>query len=216
MDPAPRPATNDRYQFSLWRLLVLVTAAAIVFAAWRALGVWSLLGLGLAGVLALPAVWRPRWLYVWLVPIVWTAVVWTNYRYPGDEYGGFGGGAMAGLWSLKVLGITDPHRMLPPILLAGAATVAAAGALMDKLRAPWVPWIVLMLTVSTAFFAWWFGSFPSVERALGKNGSYQAYVLPSINIGIYAATLVVLPCTAIYRFARWIQCRVRTARGAPR
>jgi hypothetical protein len=195
--------------------MALVAVIAVLLGSWRVLGGWALLAALGAVVLALPAVWRPRWLYAWLLPVVWTAVAWSNFAYPGDEYGGFGLGSLAGLWIIAIIdSITDPNRMLPLILIAGAVTVAAAGALMDKLRVPWIPFLVLWMGAAAALFLWWFVSFPSVERALAKNGSYQAYVLPSINIGLYIATITMLLATSIYRVAHWVRNRFAVPDGA--
>ncbi len=197
---------KGRHQYSLWHLFALVAAVAVLLGSWRVIGAKALLIPVAAAMLALVAVRRPQRLCVWLLPVIWTAVAWTNFAYPGDEYGGFAVGSLAGIWILRLIQFTsDPLHMLPLVLVAGAATVAVAGFLMDKLRVPWAPWIVLMLGAATAFFLRWFGSFPSVERALSKNGSYEAYVLPSINMGLYAATITMLVGTGLYRLTQWFR-----------
>jgi hypothetical protein len=195
-------------QYSLWHLLSFVTLAAVLLGSWRAFGGLTFVALFAAAILALPWIWRPRWFYVWLLPILWTSVAWINFSYPGDEYAGFGVGSLAGLWILAVIGpISDMGRALPPVLLTGAATVAVAGVVLDKLRVPWLAWVVIYLGVATGLFLWTFGSYPSVERALAKNGSYAAYILPSMNLGLYAATITMLIGTGLFRLAfsrhRW-------------
>ena len=197
---------HSRYQYSLWHLLALISAVAFVLGAWRLLGAWILIGPVVAVAVFVPAVWRPRWLFVWLLPVVWTSVAWTNFYYPGDEYGSFVAGSLAGVWIALVVQMSgSPANMLPPLLMAGALTVAVAGLLMDLLRVRWTAWIVLWLGAAMLLFAWSFGSFASVERAISKNGSIQAYILPSINLGLYFASITMLLGAGAYR----LFCRLR-------
>lgn len=205
---AMQPQARQRYQYSMGHLLGLIAGMALLLGAWRALGAWTLCAPLVAAVAILPAIWQPRWLYVWLLPLVWTGVAWANFYHPGDEYGGFVVGSLAGVWIALVVKMTgSPNNMLPPLLMAGATTVALAGLMLDLLRVRWQYWSVLMLGAAMLLFAWSFGSYPSVQRALSKNGSIQAYIFPSINLGIYFASIVSIIVTACYRLAGWLRHR---------
>lgn len=77
------------------------------------------------------------------------------------------------------------------------------GWLLDKLHAPLIGWMPVSFLTATGLFAISFGSYPSVERALAKSGSFEAYIFPSLNLGITFATAVTLIGTGIYRRYRW-------------
>lgn len=199
-------------QFSLWQLLAVVGAAALLLGSWRLLGLWALPVVA-AVVLAAPLMkWRPRWLFVWFLPALWTSVAWLNFSHPGDEYGGFAVGSLAGLWIVILFDMGgEPARMLPPILVTGAATIAIAGFLLDKLRVPFLVWLVIAGNVAAALYLWSMSSFPSLERALSKNGSYAAYALPAINLGLYAATIVTAFGGSLFHGWQWLRMRGRPA-----
>jgi hypothetical protein len=203
-----RPANLPPRQFGLRSLFVLTAVIALVFGLYRIAG--NRIGLALFGafVATLPFVGRRRWFFVWYLPVVWTTVAWSNFYHPGDEYGGFAASSLAGLWILLVFDFSgNINQAFPPVLLAGAATVSIFGWLLDKLRAPRPLWGVLFAVVAVSLFCWSFFSFPSVERALAKNGSYEAYILPSMNLGLYAATLASLAGTGLFRFAQRLRSR---------
>lgn len=145
---------------------------------------------------------KHRLLFTWLLPLIWTPVAALNFQYPGDEYGGFGLGSLPGLWIILVTGpISDANRLLPPVLLTGAATMSVAGLLLDRLRVSIVAWGALTVVFGSTICWYWLQSFPSWERAIGKNGSALAYFLPSLNAGLTAATIVMAATMSLYRIA---------------
>ncbi|HWB08935.1 MAG TPA: hypothetical protein VG826_06915 [Pirellulales bacterium] len=189
-------------QFRLRTLFAVTAVVALLLGLGRILG--DRLGLGLIGLeLVLPFAWRPRWLYAWFLPVLWTTVAWNSFYHPGDEYGFFFVGSAAGLWIMPVVGsVGSVHRGAAFVVAAGAASVAIVGGFLDKLRAPLYPWAFLTLVTAAGLFARTFGSFPTAERALAKNGSYEAYILASLNLGITFAALATLAGTGLYRLAR--------------
>jgi hypothetical protein len=196
-----RTVGAPRLQFSLRRLLAFIGAAAVLLGLWRFIGTWAVP----AAVCALLAFFiprRPRWFYIWLLPAVWTTVAWANFSHPGDEYGGFAAGSLAGLWIVILFDVGgSPGDMLPLILCAGAATVAVAGLVLDKLRAPFIPWAAIVVVVAPVLCLWQLSGFETLERAISKNGSIESYVLPAINLALYAATFVVAIGTGVFRLA---------------
>jgi hypothetical protein len=191
-------------QFRLRTLFTTTAVVALLLGLWRILGTRLGLVLVIGIELAIPFLWRPRWLYSWFLPLLWTTIAWNNYYHPGDEYAGFfSGGSLAGLWIIAIIGDAGAvHHTAVLVVATGAGTVAVAGWLLDKLRAPLIPWAFLFLLSAAGIFQRSFGSFPTVERALAKNGSYEAYILPSLNLGLIFATLVMLAATALHRLSR--------------
>ena len=122
-----------------------------------------------------------------------------NYQFPGDEYGGFGVGSAAGVWILFIHPISDAGRVLVPVLVTGAATMTIAGHMLDRLRIPLLTWLTLAVGFAFAFVIAWLQTFSTWQRALGKNGSWLAYFLPSINVGLTTATLVMIVAFSLFR-----------------
>ncbi len=199
--PSRRP-----FQFSLGGLLLLTLVAGLL-AAWRFVGFWTVPVVVAATALAFPAWRRPRWLFTYLLPVVWTAVAAANYEHPGDEYGSFGAGSLAGLWIIYLLPNWRLVHLLPFILAAGAVVMSALGLALDWVRVRWGLFAILWLGAAVALFLLSFSAYPTVERALAKNGSYAAYILPAINFGMYTACLLLLPTTAVYRAFVWFLAR---------
>lgn len=199
-------------QFRLRSMFAMTAVAALLLGLWRLIG--SRLGLGLVlGVeMALPVVWRPRRLYAWFLPLLWTTIAWNNFTHRGDEYGSFFSGSLAGLWIIAIVGSAgSTGRSAALVVIAGAGTLAVAGWLLDKLRAPFIPWSVLSLVTAAGLFTWWLGSFPTLERALAKNGSLEAYILPALNLGLTFATVVMFVTIGLYRL--WQQFFIRVDSG---
>ncbi|HET6878544.1 MAG TPA: hypothetical protein VFI31_00130 [Pirellulales bacterium] len=200
-------------QFRLRSLFIATAGVALLLTVWRLFGSRTGLVLLLSIEIILPFVWRPRWLYAWFLPLLWTTIAWQNFYHPGDEYGGFFVGSLAGLWvGAFSINAGSVRQAAILVVAAGATSVATAGWILDKLRAPLAAWFCLFLVTAAGLFARSFGAFPSVERALAKNGSYEAYVLPSLNLGLTLATLAVLLATAVYRLSSSIVNRWRARR----
>lgn len=211
MDPDVHKSVQPsrHHQFSLVQLLSLIAAVACVLGLWRLLST-SVAVAVVAAALGLPFFWRPRWLYVWLIPLMWMFITWISFHHPGDEYGLFAVGALAGIWSALVLPMPgNIHSILPYVLLTGSVTLGIFAAAMDKLRVPWVAWFVIW-SATTAFLFWLiFSQYPSAERALAKNGSYASYISSSSNVAIYVATVATLFGTGIYRAGKRFYFRDR-------
>jgi hypothetical protein len=76
--------------------------------------------------------------------------------------------------------------MFLPIVFTGSVIMAAIGYLSDKLQINKELWIILLLAVFAGFFTFSMIS----EEALNKNGSWAAYFLCSLNVGLYLSMLV--------------------------
>ncbi len=143
---------------------------------------------------------KRRWLYAWLLPVLWIPVAFVSAYYPGDEYGLFVVGSAAGMWIVFIVGETGGiWKLLPFLLLAGGATMGIVGLVLDLLRAPRRLWIILWLVLAAAVCLVTIESYPSYERAMSKNESLQAYILYSLNVGLSATCLILLVIMPIWR-----------------
>jgi hypothetical protein len=141
-----------------------------------------------------------RWTLVWALPVAWAATCFASAHFPGDEYGLWVVGSVAGLWILAIVGDNGGiWDFLPIVLATGAATMAVVGLLLDLLRTPRRWWLILWGVAAVGFCVITIGSYPSYERAMSKNGSLQAYIFFSLNAGLYCACLVLLLVMPIWR-----------------
>jgi uncharacterized membrane protein len=60
-------------------------------------------------------------------------------------------------------------------------------------------WFVLYITLAAVILAITINSYPSIERALSKNGSWWAYILGSLNLGLYASVILSVIITLIVK-----------------
>jgi hypothetical protein len=153
---------------------------------------------------------RPRF-FTFVLPILWGTIATFSFRYPGDEYGMFFVGSLSGLWVLWLFprlhqGVS-PDSIFPVVLLAGVATMAVLGYLLDLLRCSRVAFVIIWLAAAAILLAYVLGSYPSYEGALAKNGSPQAYVLFAANLSLLLASLLCLLITAGYVVGRRITGR---------
>lgn len=150
--------------------------------------------------LQIPRRRKRGWLLAWFIPALWLANSYISSNHPGDEYGLFFIGAFAGTWWLIVFG--DDGSMgsiMIRVQVIGTVVMALLAILLVLLRASRRLWGVLLLMVATAVCATSLLSYPSLQRAVSKNGSITAYVCFSINFGMYIATIVTLIIAGILR-----------------
>ncbi|MEM8679304.1 MAG: hypothetical protein AAGF97_08135 [Planctomycetota bacterium] len=212
MSAVTPPPPRSAWRFSLGQLLLMMTVLGLLILPLRWIGLPALHAVIVILVFLVPFVWRPAWLYVWILPLVWVPTAVRNLEHHGDEYGGFLVGSLAGCWIMPVisaLSLNSPKQIMPLIVLAGGLSMLGAGALLDRLRVPWIAWFGLWLAISLWMFADWFGKYPTVARALAKNGSYDTYLVTSINFGLTAATTLCIGGSIIYFFGRWLLERIQ-------
>lgn len=130
--------------------------------------------------------------YVWVLPLVWGVCSYVHHNYPGDENAMWLLSSAAGLWLAPVafVGGASKDVIAIAIALAGSLVMGAAGFGMDYLRVRKLFWAILFLACTPAIMGAAIMSYPSIERAIGKNGSWWAYILFSVNIGIYVSVVL--------------------------
>ncbi|MFH1716011.1 MAG: hypothetical protein ABIF19_01560 [Planctomycetota bacterium] len=142
--------------------------------------------------------------YVWLLPLIWGVCSYAHHNYPGDENAMWLISSAAGSWLAPFAFVAGASKQAVAlaIALAGALVIGAAGFAMDWFRVRKLLWAILFVFCSSAIFVTAIMSYPSIERAISKNGSLWAYILFSINIGIYASIILSVCATLIVRVAR--------------
>ncbi|MBI5863398.1 MAG: hypothetical protein HZB38_02580 [Planctomycetes bacterium] len=145
-----------------------------------------------------------RIFYRVLLPALWLIGALGSFSHPGDEYGLFAAGNIAGLWSFFLIEPVggSPLSVLPRVLATGVVTVGLIGWLLDLVRARrrvwWFIWPPLALVIGFITVA----SYPSYARAIAKNGSIEAYVFFSLNGALTLASIGLLIVTALIRLLR--------------
>lgn len=142
-----------------------------------------------------------KWFYVWVVPLVWAACSFFGFEYRGDEYGMYAVSAMPGVWLMLLTRYDNIHSPLFPlmIVLGGAPILAGFGAIMDWLRVR--KWLAAGLWVIAAVTLVYFmlSAYPSLERAIRKNGSIWSYIVAATSAGLYVSVLLSIARTAVQR-----------------
>lgn len=139
-----------------------------------------------------------------LAPLLWLLITLGSYRYPGDEYGMLVGSSIAGFWPLMLWqpsGLTINGAM-PFVLGIGTATVFFLAWFADWWRVRVGLWLALWVPVAALLTFWMLSSYPTLARAISKNGSIAAYVLTGANLSLYLTILGAILLTAGLRLHR--------------
>jgi len=143
-----------------------------------------------------------KYVYVWLLPLCWSACSLLSFRFPGDEYAIYAVSSMAGTWAVFLLNIQgDIHKFAfrGTITTAGIIVMLIVGFILAKLRVKMKLWFVLYITLAAVILAITINSYPSIEKALSKNGSWLAYIFGSLNLGLYASVILSVIITLIVK-----------------
>jgi hypothetical protein len=158
------------------------------------------------GILGAMLMVPPRRFYTVCLPVVWGITSLVNFHYPGDEYGLWGLGSLAGLWMLWPVSWFRSSgaaiEAVPPVVGAGVITMAALGWMMDKFRCPLLPFLAVWFASTATLVHYALAEFPSYERAMMKNGSLWAYLLSSLNLCLLAVTVAMIAALAVWRIAK--------------
>ncbi len=127
-----------------------------------------------------------------LVPLIWGASSYFHHYYPGDEKGMWLLSSVAGLWVAPFVFISGASDTAAAagITVAGVIVLVPIGFAMDIFHVRRLFWVILFPVCSLAVLVAAIMSFPSIERAISKNGSWWAYIFFSINIGIYLSIIL--------------------------
>jgi len=150
--------------------------------------------------------------FTWLIPLLWGICSLLQFRFPGDEYGLWAYGSLPGTWIAFFVSFGDIHNPLWPISVAlvGSLIMAGFGRLLDGVGVRRSVWLGTLAIGTVLAFVLSVGSYPSIAKALSKNGSWTAYVLSSTMMGIYFSIVAVL----ILTLARRLISRMNERRNA--
>jgi len=207
---SPTSAGKRPLQFTLRTLLLIVSALAAALAAVRWFGPEVLPFILVAVGIWLTARTKARHLLVWLVPALWTACAFGSWRHPGDEYGLLGVSMLISIWLVMLVHSNNLSQAILPLIAAGAVPMAVFGFLLDRLPVSRRLWAAVYIVASVALFAWGLSSFPSLEKAIAKNGSISAYAFCAANLGMYVSVLTCLGGGIIVWLGRRLRRRNKT------
>jgi MFS family permease len=141
--------------------------------------------------------------FVWLLPLLCGICSYIHHSYPGDENGMWLLGSAPGLWIAPRVFLSGASKAAAAagIAVALAVVMLAIGWTMDRFRVRKVLWAIVFAVCALGVLALSILGFPSIERALSKNGSWWAYILLSINVGVYLSVVVSAVLTFFTR--RW-------------
>ena len=201
---------SKRYvQFNLRTLLLIVSATAIALGTARWLGAEVLPFVLVAVGVWITARTKARHLLVWLVPSLWSICAFGSWHHPGDEYGMFVVSVLASIWLAFLLDIGHLSEVYL-LLIAAGVPMAGLGFILDRLPVSRRLWSAFYIIASVGWFIWMLWQFPTLERAIGKNGSISAYAYCAANLGLYVSVLLfILGGTVSWLWRRLFQRKVQ-------
>jgi len=143
-----------------------------------------------------------RWFFMLLVPLAWGGCSLVHFRFPGDEYAMYFISSVAGAWLCYFVRIGDIHQWWIPwsIAATGVVVMAGVGWVLVRLAVQRWLWLALFVASALVLLALMVGEYPSLERALSKNGSWWAYGCSAALMGSYVASGVSLLLAPLLRW----------------
>lgn len=144
-----------------------------------------------------------HWFFQLMLPLVWSTVSLLHFHQPGDEYGLWAVSSMAGSWVLFLvpnIGDIGDGWVRATVAMVGFLVMGGVGLLLCWLKASVRVWLVLWLVSSLVSMGLMLMQYPSIERAIAKNGSWAAYIYAAILMSAYSATMLTLIGGGIKRF----------------
>jgi len=202
------------FQFRLGTLVWGVSLAGIALGIARWLG-WESTPFVVAGIL----VWvlagsKMRHFLVWMAPLLYAACAYGSYRYPGDEYGMFLVSALPALWLTPFIQIGHLDDVVWLLIAGGAVPLTGLGFALDRLKVPRRAWAFCYVATTACLLPWGLSQYESLERAISKNGSIQAYFYSGANLALYLSLLVFLAIGIVAAVYRRIARRKKSAPAA--
>ena len=146
--------------------------------------------------------------YIWLLPLAWSVCSFLSFQFPGDEYGLYAASSIVGVWIMLIVDMPgDIHHpaFWMSITAAGAAAMTLIGWGLSALKVKLKMLLIIQICAAMTFFLLAVFSYPTIAKALSKNGSWFAYIFSSLNIGLYAAIILSGIITGITRIVQKIK-----------
>ena len=146
--------------------------------------------------------------YTWFIPVLWTSIFILSFFHPGDEYGLFAFGTLAGSWIAFLHQFEPLVKALLFSWLAGIFILGILGFVMDilRVRKKVFTWLFIIGVVILYIMVFeWFHSF-NFEKMLRKDCSAFALVFFASNWSLYITVIICCVATGIKRL--WQMKRV--------
>jgi len=133
-----------------------------------------------------------RFFFTLVLPALWVSVSFVSYFHPGDEYAMYAYSNIIGVWPFFLFQPPDVHGLLFPTMVAvtGGVSIAIVGFGLDKLRVNRWFWGVSWIVLSILLFVFSINQYPTIQKALSKNGSWTAYIAGAMNCALYLSVLL--------------------------
>ncbi|MFV1969055.1 MAG: hypothetical protein ACC628_26845 [Pirellulaceae bacterium] len=112
---------------------------------------------------------------------------------------------LASIWLAFLLDTGHLSEVYLLLIAAGALSMAGLSFILDRLPVSRRLWSAFYIVASVGWFVWTLWQFPTLERAIAKNGTISAYAFCGANLGMYASVLLFLVGGTVL----WLWRRVR-------
>jgi len=146
--------------------------------------------------------------FVWVLPLIWGIASYAHSYHTGDEHAMYIISCIAGTWIHFFVRLPgDVHDVSFRLLttVAGAVPFAIAGMLMDLIRSRPSRWAIVFMTAMLLIFATMLRSYPSLQRAISKNGSLWTYILSATVLALYVSVILCMLGNGLARLWRGIR-----------
>ncbi len=76
------------------------------------------------------------------------------------------------------------------------------GLLLKNMKANIKLWLITFIVSVVGIFFFAITRYPTIEKALSKNGSWQAYIFASINAGLYLSVIPTIIINSIIKLPK--------------
>jgi hypothetical protein len=129
----------------------------------------------------------------WLLPGWFVLGTVLGSLWPGHGWQLFSIGALPGVWvTFLIGGGSGAVTWLVPTLLGGLPIVWLLGRLLDRLSTDWRLWLIVTVVAAAVVGYVLLQRFNDLDVALEHHGSFGAYFVCAMQLGSYAATLLLL------------------------
>lgn len=135
--------------------------------------------------------------FTWLLPVWFAAISALGTVWPGRGGELFCIGALAGVWVCYLADSSgEAASWLLPSLIGGVPILVLLGLLLDRLRSDLRVWAVLVPCIAAAAGFALLQGYSELDRAIEHHGSLLSFVICSLQLGGYGATIVLLALSA--------------------
>mgnify|MGYP003624586304 FL=1 len=129
----------------------------------------------------------------WLLPLWFAVGCVLGAMAPGFNWQLFSIGALPGVWAAFLVGADESMiGWLVPTLVVGVPVVWLLGRLLDRLGTDLRLWFTAALVVAGVAGYLLLQGYTDLDAAFARHGSFWAFLICSLQLGSYGATLLLL------------------------